>query len=276
MLASQAWRSEGLLPLCEALPARALARLCAAERGLRASIGLVWPALRAARAPALRGTPRDGLLRIHRLEQSLLYEEFGDKAWERRWAVDKSVTNEAAARWLAGDCGLELTGLGGRVLDLGRDFHPPRAAFSVAASAEAAEAAVGYLVLSDSHWHPCAWVYLEWHRDVVGAPGVACWVNDRQVALLEWPWPGVLEVGFDFDWAARELTEVHVGTGCALRGEGVDFHSADCRGIRYVSVSNRRGVSASARWETIQLRVERRVVVDPRRRTRPPFLEMLL
>jgi len=217
-----------------------------------------------------------GLLRMHRVEHSLLYEEFGDVAWDRRWSLDPSVNNEVSSCWAAGEGGLELRGLGGRTLDLGREFCPPRVAFSLAAKAAPEEAAIGYVVLSDAQRRPCAWVYLEWHQDVVGAPGIACWVNDRRIPLQEWPWPRAFEVAFDFDWAARELVEVHVGMGRALQGEGVDFHNADCRGVRFLSLSNRRGAGAQTRWETIQLRMERRVRTDSRRRVRPPFLNMLL
>lgn len=280
------WQGEGLLPICEALPAKALARLLACRRSMRLAVEALWPVLRAARGPRLRadGGARHGrvlghaLLRLHRAEQSLLYEEFGDRAagWEKRWLLDSSLSSEPGGGgvWKAGDDGLCLRGVSGRLLDLGAESMPPAVAFAVAARASAAEAAVGYVVLADAERRACAWVYVEWHQDLVGAPGISCWVNDRQVALMDWPWPEALPISFEFDWAARELTQIRVGGTRALLGEGVDFHNADCSGVRYVSLSNRRGREAEARWDYLLLMAQR--AAPDRRRAAPRSLSALL
>mmetsp|Transcript_91983 Transcript_91983/g.259882 ORF Transcript_91983/g.259882 Transcript_91983/m.259882 type:complete len:284 (-) Transcript_91983:112-963(-) len=283
MAGGRAWcNEENLLPLCEVLPARAIARLAATRRDLRASLLALWPTLRSARGPTLQRTPLQGLLRLHRLESFLLYEEFGDAAWDQRWRLDPAALAEPGAAWSVGPGGLHLKGIGGRALDLRREFCPPAVALSVAAETGATPdeaAALGYVVLADAERRPCAWVYFEWSRDVVGAPSIACWVNEQRVDLMDYPWPCAVEVAFEFDWAAKELTDVSVCGSRVLRGEGIDFHSAECRGVRHVLVSNRRGARggvARARWESLQLWPERRVLHDPWKSSRPPFMEMLI
>jgi len=269
-------RDTGLLPLCEAMSAASLARLASTSSGLHFGVLALWPFLRPLRAPSLRQDPRSGLLRMHRVERSLFYEEFGDTDWETRWAPDLQVLPDPSAEWLVTAAGLELRGLGGRTLDLGGQFCPPVAAFSIAAQALPAEAAVGYVVLADAARRACAWLYVEWHQDLVGAPGLSLWINDHKVVLPEWPWRTSLKISFELDWAAKELTEIRLDGRCVLRGEGLDFHHADCAGVRHVSLSSRRGTAARARWEAVQLWQERQTRLNLRRRVRPPFLEMVL
>lgn len=274
-VAGVAWWNEGLLPLCESLPAKSLARLCCSSKFLHASVSESWTALRPLRAASLRDSIKHGFLRMHRLEQSLLYEEFGDISWEKRWQLDGGIAEEDPS-WRIGDEGLELSGLSGRLLDLHGNFCPPVAAFSVAVHAVPAEAAMGYIVLQDDARRPCAWIYFEWIQDRVGAPGQCLWINDQRIVLMDWPWPTSLKLSFEIDWAAKELTDIRINGSRAMLDECVEFHNPDCCGVRYVALSSRRGSCARARWEVIQLWAERKVTSDPQRRIRPPFLNMLL
>eukprot|EP00928_Gymnodinium_smaydae_P046970 TRINITY_DN31315_c0_g1_i1.p1 TRINITY_DN31315_c0_g1~~TRINITY_DN31315_c0_g1_i1.p1 ORF type:complete len:278 (-),score=24.58 TRINITY_DN31315_c0_g1_i1:211-1044(-) len=275
-VAVPSWRNEGLLYVCEALPARNLARLVCTTRSLCTSVTDLWALLRHLRARCLSESPRQFFLRLHRLEQSLLYEEFGDVSWENVWRPDSRVGGSEDSTWHIGEHGLHLSGLSGRTLDFGDVFCPPVAAFSIAAQASATEAAIGYIVLEDAWKRRSAWIYFEWYQDLVGAPGLCLWINDHKHVLMDWPWPDSLKLSFELDWVAKELTEIRINGTRVLRGESIDFHNMECSGVRKISLANRRGAAAKARWEMIQLYAERRNGSSAKTKSRSRFMNMLL
>jgi len=247
---------DAIWPICNALPAITLVRFQVVAPTLRKIVATLWPRLRAARGRTLRPSPNDGLRRLHNYEAAILYEEFGDTAWADRWLSGLIATQNTTAQWHAGPdaFGLELRGLGSRLLDLGSECQPEAATFRLSARASpVTAAALGYIVLSDASRRPCAWVYIEWQRDVVGIGTIAFWVNDTEVRLQDWPWgDSMLSVTFGIDWHSHELTGITVEGSAAAVGFA-DFHNASCQGVRHITLASFRGESAEVCWQSISL-----------------------
>lgn len=244
-----------LWPVCSLLPADALGRLEVTATGFKRGVKALWHRLRAARGPYLRPSTVQALQRLHQLEASLLFDEFGDGSWEERWCpATTSPERGSTAVWEGGPeaQGLSLRGLGARTHDLGAECRPGAVEVLLHARAAPDEAAaVGYFVLSDSARRPCVWVYIEWQRDVVGAPLISCQVNDAVVRLAEWPWGGApLAIRFRLNWADRELQNLDVAHDT---GGAVEFHNSRCSGVRYIALANLHGEGAEARWLHVQL-----------------------
>lgn len=270
MCARRAWRDEGLLPVCELLPVRDLAQLFAADQSTCAALLALWPGLRAARWPSLSAKTRWALRRVQHLEASLLYEEFGGP-WSARWLKDlrasRNLPHAAMASWGASSDGLLLSGLDERRLDLGAHSRPSRAAFAVACTADAAACSSGgstlaCLALADAARRTIFQIcFCEGLPDM---PGFSIMVNGCKVALAELPWPEAVEVSFNFDWAAREITDLHLGGVPVFRGSSVDFEHSGSSGVRFLSLWNLHGDSARARWEYLRLFRERPPAPHPR------------
>mmetsp|Transcript_68533 Transcript_68533/g.135458 ORF Transcript_68533/g.135458 Transcript_68533/m.135458 type:complete len:280 (+) Transcript_68533:158-997(+) len=247
---------DAVWPICNALPAITLVRFQVVAPTIRKIVATLWPRLRAVRGRTLRPNPNDCLKRLHNYEAAILYEEFGDTTWADRWLPDMIANRNVTAQWHAGPdaSGLELRGLGGRLLDLGSESQPGEVTFKLSARASpVTAAALGYIVLSDASKRPCAWVYIEWQRDVVGLGTVACWVNDTEVRLQDWPWgDSMLTVAFGIDWHSHELTGITIEGSAAAVGFA-DFHNASCQGVRHIALASLRGESAEVCWQNISL-----------------------